>query len=358
MSELDCLFRSMSRWPAALAERFGQEVPPLDRARALAALLRESVGCARWAACRLGDAHAASPEDHANARTLHFDGAGDGAGVQPLDGGGWAAPFSSGLGVDGVLAVALADDAPAELARGAEALLALAAPLVGLHLQAEARLREEREAHADIATVGDAVMGLAHELNNHLNTMMLQASVVQIEVDESLGEELAVIRREGMAVAARLRLLQDFRARSRLAAVPVDLHALLRRAAALVPALQGRARWRLADGLPAIVANYAGLLRLLSSCLRLVADRAPDGPVSIRSEQREQTVRIALGPLPGLPVAEHLAELFSSEENPRHDRVMQGLAAESLARLVEVRWRLEEGDLVLEWPQCPRSRRG
>ncbi len=354
MSEREGVFLSMKQWPAALAECFRHEQDDGARARSLAGLLRGSAGPARWAACRIGAGVAVLPATAADEASRLLRAHADG---RQHDGAAFAAAFSSELGVDGALAVALPAGTSPELAGAVESLLALAAPLVGLHLQAEARRREERDALADAVVVGDAALGLSHELNNHLNTMMLQASVVQMQVDESLGEELAVIRREGSAIAARLRLLQEFRERSRREASPVALDTLLRRAAATVPALDGRVRWELADGLPPVVGSPPALLRLLAGCLRLLAERASDGPVSIGTGRGERTLHVALGPLAGAAPVEHLSDLFAGDGGPPRGRLLHGLAAESLARLVEARWRLarnadnaDASDLVLEWP--------
>jgi hypothetical protein len=329
MSDLDCLFRSMSDLPAALAERFAQEMPDVERARSLARLLGELVGGARWSACRIGAAHAVSPEVHAGGDSL-------------------SASFRDDLGRDGALTIGVAEGASAPFTAAVAALLALAAPLVGLHLQVEARRREERESQIEAVAVGDAVLGMTHDLNNHLNTMVLQASVVQIQVDDELREELAVIRREGNAIAARLRLLQEFRERSRSARVRVDLHELLGRAAGLVPSLCGRLAWKLAERLPAVATQPAPLLRLLSGCLRLMDDLVPTGLVLIRTAPGDATVEIAFGPLPDVKI-ERLAELFQQESNLRRDRELHGLAAESLVRLLAADWRFEGGELVLQW---------
>ena len=78
----------------------------------------------------------------------------------------------------------------------AEAVLSVAAPTVAVRWLLEA-LQRERTELARFALVGQAFAGLGHELNNALNSMMLQTSVVQMRVDPQLRQDLAAIRQHG-----------------------------------------------------------------------------------------------------------------------------------------------------------------
>src|SRR5262249_35644996 len=116
-------------------------------------------------------------------------------------------------------------------------LLAVAAPMVALRWTLEAA-RAEQEELARFALVGQAFIGLAHDLNNALNSMMLQASVVQLRVDEAARNDLAAIRQHGVQAAGLVRALQHVVQERREKAYPVDLGSVL------MAVLEENAAWR------------------------------------------------------------------------------------------------------------------
>lgn len=88
-------------------------------------------------------------------------------------------------------------------------------------------LERERAELARLALIGQAFIGLTHELNNALNSMMLQTSVVQMRVDEQIGQELAAIRQHGTQAAGLVRTLQHAVQERRENTYPVDLNSVL-----------------------------------------------------------------------------------------------------------------------------------
>jgi signal transduction histidine kinase len=90
----------------------------------------------------------------------------------------------------------------------------------------EALQRENAEL-SRFALLGQALVGLAHELNNALNSIMLQTSVVQLRVDAQARQELAVIRQHAAQAAGLIRTLQHIVQERREQSYPVDLHSVL-----------------------------------------------------------------------------------------------------------------------------------
>ena len=78
-------------------------------------------------------------------------------------------------------------------------------------LDEETRRREaaerERDEFAGFALAGQAAAGLAHELNNLLNTIVLQASVLQLQVDDKFHPALDIIRKQANVSTGLLRVL-------------------------------------------------------------------------------------------------------------------------------------------------------
>jgi hypothetical protein len=88
-------------------------------------------------------------------------------------------------------------------------------------------LRREQEELARFALIGQAFLGLAHELNNALNSMMLQSSVVQMRVSEQERQDLAAIRQHGAQAAGLVRTLQHVVQERCARSYAVDLNSVL-----------------------------------------------------------------------------------------------------------------------------------
>lgn len=98
--------------------------------------------------------------------------------------------------------------------------------LAVLQARCEALQREQAEL-ARFALIGQAFIGLTHELNNALNSMMLQTSVIQMRVDEQGRQELAAIRQHGAQAAGLVRTLQHAVQERREKSYAVDLNSVL-----------------------------------------------------------------------------------------------------------------------------------
>lgn len=98
--------------------------------------------------------------------------------------------------------------------------------LAALRARCEA-LQREHEELARFALIGQALLGLAHELNNALNSMMLQTSVLQLRVDEQARQDLASIRQHGAEAAGMVRTLQHIVQERREKSYLVDLNTVL-----------------------------------------------------------------------------------------------------------------------------------
>ncbi|HMF17413.1 MAG TPA: hypothetical protein VKE98_09415 [Gemmataceae bacterium] len=62
---------------------------------------------------------------------------------------------------------------------------------------------------AELTASGQKIVELVHDLSNHLNRMVLQASCLQLEADEKLREDIEVIRQEGIQAAALAGAIQQ-----------------------------------------------------------------------------------------------------------------------------------------------------
>ena len=97
-------------------------------------------------------------------------------------------------------------------------------PIPGSPLPAEYEsLRRERDELAAFALAGQATVALAHELNNVLNGVALQAAVVQVQVDGKFHPALDVIRRLARQATDILRPLSQSAAERAKAFYPVDV---------------------------------------------------------------------------------------------------------------------------------------
>jgi hypothetical protein len=117
-----------------------------------------------------------------------------------------AAEIRKANGPAGFLMAVLPGRMPAEQVERLKELLALAGHTLGLRL--------------DVEAVSTAAGELTHALNNSLNSMILQAAVLQTRVPEALRDDLGVIRKEGVRAAALLQPLASLRAQYRPGSPP------------------------------------------------------------------------------------------------------------------------------------------
>jgi hypothetical protein len=307
MSELLPLWED---WPAASARAL-QEAPAAGRAERIARLLRDRAPHARGAGCRLDGAEALLGREEG-----------------PFD---LTAPLVVNNRQRGQLLLALPADLPAADRAALAALLALAADSLALRLALEEAQAAQAEA-ADFVTVGEAMVGLAHAVNNNLNLIALQTATVEMRVPADLRPEVALIRREGTKAAARLAPLQRLRARGRHAAGRADLGPLVRGSAAN---LDGKLSVEVADGLPPVPGSATALRRLVGLLLRVARRLHGDSerPLLLRCGRDEGHVWLALtaaGPsLEGEP-PRRLGELPQEEVILDPEDELERMAADGL----------------------------
>lgn len=133
----------------------------------------------------------------------------------------------------GILAVALAKGTTPARDAGARALLAVAAGLLAACLELETlerdrqALRDELTEEAWMATIGDLVGPVGHELNNYLNVLLLHVAVLEQQLPPDQRSELAEVRRQAAGITALVKQLQQYRRRRQTALRPVDLQRVL-----------------------------------------------------------------------------------------------------------------------------------
>jgi len=195
--------------PALLARTLNEGAGLAERARAIARLLREWVPGAQAVVCRLGrgESFAQIVEGAAGgeAQRLAVDAldnqrpsvdttcllaVGDLRGV--------SVALQHGLFDWGGLSVVMPARTFEQVGKAILGLMNVTAALVTLQL-------ELGQTKLDAAAADKMTTELVHDLSNSLNTMVLQAALVQVKADESLRQELAVIREVGAQAASRLR---------------------------------------------------------------------------------------------------------------------------------------------------------
>jgi hypothetical protein len=345
-----------ARWIAELDDLFGQSLPRSEQARRLAALLLP-LAPTGWSFCQLTAKPAPvrawtspSPQPADLDRRLEEE-------LERLDSSCREVMRLSDLDSRTKMksqAVALdhagqkwgflglvhpRETASANLAR-AEPFLLGAARLLALYLQLEsettlsrALLRHQKESQS-ATLLGDAIPALVHEVNNHLNQILLQAAIVQTKVDPSVREELGLIRREGKQAADLLRPLQQVWQDQ--SAQTIDLNILVRE---VVEAL-GEGPKRIPMNLAAMessVPSAGGALRRLVSLLIQASLSCQSGeapPIGLRTWNEEGKPRLTLeGAWP--PLSERgQANPFDAEHGPlAHRTPLERLAVQSLLRL-------------------------
>jgi hypothetical protein len=354
-----------ARWPADLTGALAEVGGSAERTAALAALLGERESAAVGAACHLGEGDTAAcgalgAEDLAGL-TVPAGKVGRvvlGQGAEPLM--GLVAPFPT-PGGQGWLLLAVPRATPeADLGRIA-AFLALAADAVGLRLEL-AHLTETLHESADLLIVGEAMGGVVHGINNHLNSMVLQAACAQLKAGEGLKGELDLVRREGLQAAVRLRPLQQVRAVRRGAArVPCDLASAVREVLARHGDLAPQVNLS-AEEAPVEVNSCAFPLRRLVWLLLRVALGLPGragGPVRLRvcraSSEPHLEAEIDGPELPSGVAALDEWQLQGQGGVPELERT----ALSSLARCLEARLKVQGWPggvtLAITWPVKDRG---
>jgi signal transduction histidine kinase len=209
----------------------------------------------------------------------------------------------------GMLAVALSNTAPSEMALVARTVLTLVSAQVAAWLTREA-LESERDAlradireEARLANISELAGPVFHEVNNFLNTLLLEVAILDTAVPGQVRPQLVEIRRQGKEVTALIKQVQQYRQSRRAAPQPVDVNrivgevveALGRETAAGEPSSPGEVSvlWTPAPNLPAVLGNTPNLKRLFFFLLKnaTAALGTRGGSIVIRTEAAGGKVR-------------------------------------------------------------------
>ncbi len=223
----------------------------------------------------------------------------------------------------------------------AEAVAAIDAQSLALCHQLEA-LRRERDEFAGFALAGQATIGLAHELNNLLNGVVLQASVMQLQADEKFRAALDGIRRQANQATGLLRPLGQLSALRAKAFYPVDLGRVVEDVLREQPALAGRVVYSpAATPLPPVRAVAAALKQLV----RLLLSGASVGsatPLRVGTEKQGDGVQLGIEIAAPPPRDREDSPPVNAETVLwNHLNDLERLAAQSLLRQLEGALRVE-----------------
>jgi len=181
----------------------------------------------------------------------------------------------------------------------------------------------------DLVILADAVQGLMHELNNGLNRVALQVSVIQMHLKDRLREETTQMRRETAQAAALLRPLQRVRQQQMKQETAIDLNVAVAEVLEAVPTLTDRYRFVPAASLPSLHTEPGKIQRSIAYFLRLATSAG--GPTPLRTETRNDGPKLVVD----LPARQEsrsvLEELFDSQSDmATAESLLERLAFQSL----------------------------
>jgi hypothetical protein len=148
-------------------------------------------------------------------------------------------------------------------AREAEAVVGLVGQLAEQRLAIDALASWRRHAH-EVLVLGEAAGALVHAVNNHLNSALMQATLMQMKSEGELRDRAGAIRQESLLAAECLRPAQAIRPWSNNDLEEADLTAAVR--SALSPELLARVEL----SLPAAPLWVAGAARAVERLVELM----------------------------------------------------------------------------------------
>jgi PAS domain S-box-containing protein len=202
----------------------------------------------------------------------------------------------------------------------------------------EKNLRQEQLQQAErLASIGTLATGVAHELNNPLNTIMLSAEYAQSlhngqaatgldDLESTLNDIVYEAQRCGAIVKNLLRLARN----EPLQKEPHDLNEIVRRTVDLAehyfPQAHMVLRCDLTEDLPDVVLNATEIRQVLVNLLQNALDAAgEEGQVTIRTRSNQTSVQLIVQDNgPGIP-AEHIPHIFDPFYSTRRHEGGMGL---------------------------------
>jgi signal transduction histidine kinase len=166
-----------------------------------------------------------------------------------------------------------------------------------------------QELESSFAELSEFVSLVSHEINNHLNGILLQTAILQAELPDNTGG-LSVIRHLGSDSAELIRRLQRINRKACPTFGPVDLNEILRSVCREVPRIRNQTiHLQLAESEPSFIGSATILKRLLLHLLHH-SGSLPPGNIRIRTEERgDQAILIVEDSGPAVP-ADRLPHLF------------------------------------------------
>ena len=158
-----------------------------------------------------------------------------------------------------------------------------------------------------LASVGTLATGIAHEINNPLNAILLATEYALTVSDPSeTGSTLESIRDEAVRAGKIVKNLLRFTRRERTTKTPSDINAVVQRVAALIrsylPSMPLRLELELADGLPMCAVNPTEIEQVVVNLIKNAAEAQKGGLVVVRTSCVQDFVCISVkDDGPGIP---------------------------------------------------------
>jgi phosphoglycerate-specific signal transduction histidine kinase len=164
-------------------------------------------------------------------------------------------------------------------------------------------VQRELVAEASLADCGETAAILAHEVNDYLNTVMLQLAILEGQITPSARSELATLRRQSARLAELVRVWQDSRRKSRLTEPAVDLNQIVRETTEAIKQNQSifaEAALELAleSDVPPVAGSIVDLRRLCAFLIKnaILASRASGRKTIVRSVGEDDSAVLEIRP--------------------------------------------------------------